>query len=42
MASFTRWISGETTISPVVGPAYYNSALTTDGASERQNAKLTV
>jgi hypothetical protein len=37
-----RWVSAETTVHPWMGPAYFNSRLSTEGAGAGQNAKLTI
>lgn len=36
------WLTGTTEIHPSVGPTYYNSALSLDGASYTTNARLTI
>lgn len=36
------WLTGTTMVSQFVGPVYYNSALSLDGASATDNAKLTI
>ena len=42
MAITNHWISEYTTIDPSVGPSYYNSALSLQGAGPTTNAKLTI
>lgn len=37
-----QWLSGTTEIHPSIGPSYYNSAFSLDGASATTNARLTI